>query len=298
MARRDDVETFCRAIWRKETATIAALVRDVDPNGADRWGHRPLAMAAQYGELPLVRTLVRRGATVDQDRAHLTPITFAARRGASDIVEYLRARGASVSIFTLVHLGDAIEVRRLLSSEPSLRGAKDEEGTPILHHAAEALSTKIAAILLAHGSTVGDRDERKQTALHRLADLRAASRARAARMAKLLIERGADPNAKNWDEVTPLHQAVRARNIAVVEVLLEHGADPNARDKGGSTPLRRAVSATGAGGTVGTSALMAPLTKLLLDHGADPNARDKRGVTVRASTRAPAVIAVLDAHRA
>jgi ankyrin repeat protein len=269
----------------------------VDPNGADRWGHRPLAMAAQYSDLPLVRALVRRGAKVDQDRAHLTPITIAARRGASDIVDFLRERGATVSILTLVHLGDADGVRRELASQPSLGRLKDEEGTPILHHAAEALSTKIAAAVLAHGSTVGDRDANEQTALHRVSDMRAASQACAARMTKFLIEHGADPNARNWDKVTPLHQAVRARNVAVVEILLACGADPNARDKGGSTPLRRAVSATGAGGTAGTSAIMAPLTELLLAHGADPDARDKRGVPVRASARAPEVIALLDAHR-
>jgi hypothetical protein len=42
---------------------------------------------------------------------------------------------------------------------------------------------------------------------------------------------------------------------------------------------------------------MAPLTRLLLEHGADPELRDKRGVTVRASARAPEVIAVLDEFR-
>jgi ankyrin repeat protein len=117
-------------------------------------------------------------------------------------------------------------------------------------------------------------------------------------MATLLLDRGADPNATNWDQVTPLHQAVRARNLEVARVLLERGADPNARDKiRGSTPLRRAVSGTGAGGTAGTTDLMAPLTQLLLEHGADPDARDKRGVPVHASAKPPDVRAILEAHR-
>jgi ankyrin repeat protein len=117
-------------------------------------------------------------------------------------------------------------------------------------------------------------------------------------MATLLLDRGADANARNWDDVTPLHQAVRARNLAVVEVLLSRGADPNARDRSrGSTPLRRAVSGTGAGGTAGTAELMVPLTRLLLKYGANPDLPDKRGVSMDASARDPKVRAVLDEHR-
>jgi ankyrin repeat protein len=296
MPRAQDVETFCRAVWRGETDTVRALVRRVDPNGTNRFGHTPLSMAVQYADLAVVRTLVRRGAAVDQGRTYLTPITLAARRGAADIVEFLRGAGARLSLFTFVRLGDTLAVRRELARDPSAARRKDEDGTPIVLHAAEALSPRIVSLLLARGATVGDADPNGETPLHRVGDMRGAPPACARRMAAFLLERGADPNARNWDDVTPLHQAVRARNVAVVQVLLAAGADPNARDKGGSTPLRRAVSSTGAGGTAGMAGLMAPLARLLLEHGADPDAKDKRGVPVRASARAPEVIAVLDEY--
>jgi ankyrin repeat protein len=93
-------------------------------------------------------------------------------------------------------------------------------------------------------ASTADVDANGETALHRIADMRQPPQGAAAKMAGLLLERGADPNARNWDYVTPPHQAVRGKNIAVTELLLAHGADPNARNKGrGSTPLRRAVSA-------------------------------------------------------
>jgi ankyrin repeat protein len=290
----DSVETFCRALWRHETKTIAALAPKVDPNGADRFGYTPLLMAVQYGELPLVKLLVNRGAQIDQGRRYLTPLTLAARRRAEDLVEFLRGAGATPSIFTWVHLGDRRSVERALARDAEQAHLRDEAGTPLVHHAVEALQPELVALLLDRGVAVTVTDDRGQTALHQIAGMRLAPQDETRAMATLLLDRGADPNARNWDDVTPLHQAVRARNLAATELLLRRGADPNARDKiRGSTPLRRAVSATGASLTAGTSALMAPLTRLLLEHGADPDALDKRGVTVRASARDPAVLAVL-----
>jgi cytohesin len=292
------VEAFCRALWRQERKTVAALAERVDPNGRDRWGYTPLLMAAQHGDLPLVSLLVRRGADVNQQRTHLTPITFAARRKATDIVAFLRDQGATLSIVTRIYLGDKKSVKQELARDPRLARLRDEDETPILHHAAEALQPELAELLLDHGAAVSDVDANGETPLHRCADVRRAPQDAAAQMASFLLEHGADPNARNWDDVTPLHQAVRARNLAVVQVLLARGADPNARDRSrGSTPLRRAVCATGAGGTAGTADLMVPLTRILLEHGADPDACDKRGVPVHASARAPEIVALLKEHR-
>ncbi len=281
----DDVAVFCRALWRGEAKVVARLVGRVDPNGRDRWGHGPLTMGAQYGDLEVVAQLVRRGAAVDQGRTYLTPMTIAARRGGREIAEYLRGQGAKASVVTAIFLHDGKGVKRELKRVPV--DQRDEEGTPLLHHAAEALDVQIAALLLGRGAKLGDADANGETALHRVADLRRTDCAEGARaMAEFLLGKGADVDARNWDDVTPLHQAVRARNLAVVEVLLKRGADVNARDKSrGSTPLRRAVCGTGASGTAGKAEVMAPLTRMLLAHGADPEARDKRGVPVRASGR-------------
>jgi len=48
---------------------------------------------------------------------------------------------------------------------------------------------------------------------------------------------GADINAKNNDDLTPLHFAVLSGHKDVAELLILHGADVKARDKHGDTPL-------------------------------------------------------------
>jgi ankyrin repeat protein len=291
---KDDVTAFCEALWRRDAKVLSALAPRVDPNALDRWKRTPLLMAAEFGDLALVELLVGRGGDVDQNRRHLTPVTLAARRGDLAMVRSLRGRGATLSPVTWVYLHDRPQVERALARDPALARLRDELGTPILHHAAEALAADLVGLLLEQGASVSEKDGNGETALHRVADMLPRDPEAAARMAALLVDLGADPNARNWDDVTPLHQAVRRRNLAVVEVLLARGADVNARDRGrGSTPLRRAVSGTGASGTVGTGALMLPLARALLEHGADPEARDKRGVTVLASTRNPELRALL-----
>jgi ankyrin repeat protein len=264
----DLVTEFCEAVWRGNARTIERLVSRIDPNAEDRWHRRPLSMVARYGDARLARQLLDRGADVDGGREQLTPISHAAARGASEIVALLRGAGASISVVTSVYLGD----RRAIAKGGLV---VDEEGTPLLLHAAQSLNSKVVGDLLDRRADVGATDRFGETALHRVADLRRADGPKAARVATLLVERGASVDASNRDGVTPLHQAVRARNLAVAAVLLDFGADPNAADKRGSTPLHRASSSTGAGGTAGIAT--APFVDLLLARGADPKQKDRRG---------------------
>ena len=264
----DAITEFCEALWRGEEETVARLISRVDPNGEDRWHRRVLSMVAQYGAVGHVKLLIDRGADVDAGRSHLTPITYAAARGDHEIVELLRSAGASLSIVTYVYLGDRAAV-----AKADL--VVDEDGTPVLLHAAQSLDARIVADLLGRGADVAGTDRFGETALHRVADLRRVDGPKAARVAAVLIDAGAPVDARNRDGVTPLHQAARARNGAVMRVLLDRGANPNAADKKGSTALHRACSSSGASNTAGVDAT--PLVDLLHARGADPKQRDKRG---------------------
>ena len=59
---------------------------------------------------------------------------------------------------------------------------------------------------------------------------------------EFLLKCGADVNAENYDDQTPLHIAAKSGRMGIVRILIKHGADVNAgEDIDGWTPIHSAV---------------------------------------------------------
>lgn len=85
---------------------------------------------------------------------------------------------------------------------------------------------------------------------------------------RILLDRGADPNARNSAEATPLVYA--GYSLGKTCLLVEKGADVNAHARNGVTPLMVAASVHGNAATV----------RYLLEKGADPKATRAGGSDV------------------
>ena len=204
------------------------------------------------------------------------------------------AQNTCRGIFEAVHKGDVECVRELLRRgvNPNVRDgdpttlfnigaylkkgrAETKEGgggycvtgnTP-LHVAAEKGHVEIAKLFLEHGADPNAKEKLGgETPLYWAVSFDHTD------IAKLLLKHGADPNNKSKryieDGRAVLHLAVHTGDVDLMRLLLEKGANPNVRDRYGYTPLHIAALRG-----------FPQVVELLLKYGADPNARNADGKT-------------------
>jgi ankyrin repeat protein len=117
--------------------------------------------------------------------------------------------------------GDAARVAELLQSDASLAQARDEEGSTPLHHAAWKGQAEVAALLLDAGADVNAKNENTHWGG---TPLHAAAHGNQRAVAELLIARGADLQARSGNGRTPLEETVIHNATAVANLLKKHGA--------------------------------------------------------------------------
>ena len=325
--------TLLHAIARDAEPDVARAAALLDAGACavdarDGTGATALVLACRNGHTALARVLVAHGAdaaladhrgdnSVHAAVAHgcrsnsegdngttLLELVCDAERGGRDAQRARNVRG-DTPVAVAAARGDTAAVLALVARGADCTSADGAGATPLWHAAAHADAAMVAA-LLAHGAGaaggVDAADAAGDTALHALMRSTGAREADALAVLGLLVDAGADVNARNGERVSPLQVSVLARNermvrvIAasarveidaanrngetslytaawmglddVVRVLCQHRADPNRANNDGWRPLHAAGS-KGHASTVAT----------LLDNGADVNALSKEGHT-------------------
>lgn len=134
-----------------------------------------------------------------------------------------------------VYAGNTDKVSQLLSNAMAkVDSPLGTAETTALHHAAGHGMLALARVLLERGADPNARDSTGATPLHWAAVMDQRD------LIKLLIEKGADVDARTKRDETPLHRAARVGRVNAVQLLIEQGSDCAAKNSDDLTPFELA----------------------------------------------------------
>ncbi|KAK0620455.1 ankyrin repeat-containing domain protein [Immersiella caudata] len=276
-------ETMQNAARKGHLGTLRTLLSEycpdkLDPDHTNAKGISALMLAAEAGQLEVVRLLVTEGSGIAIDRAsksRRTALSYAAEHGHREVVEFLTKylevnvdstdNEQRTPVFFAAMNGHLDVVKRLVSSNRS-RSLGDRNMFGALCAAAEAGHMEVVEFLLRKGGSPSHADPDQ-----RLAVFERGLREGCVDLVRVLSKHTSDERARDgqpllhlaWkhpdalqeilrnvdvdatcgrQDITALGLAVKHGYVDSALVLLEHGADVLHRDRKGRTPLHYAAT--------------------------------------------------------
>lgn len=200
----------------------------------DRYTEQQLIDAVKTGDEDRVRSIASLAPElIDTEVDGVPVVRLAVYHGHPTVAQALADLGARLDIFTAAAMNKADRLAILLQGERERVNGWSEDGFTPLALAAHFGAAHAARLLLAVGADPNARSKNPldNTALH------AAVAGRRTALVDLLLDGGADIDARDGRGFTPLNIAANGGDVAIARLLLARGADPSIANDDGRTPL-------------------------------------------------------------
>jgi uncharacterized protein len=164
----------------------------------------------------------------ERDEQGLSALLEALYHGQEDVAQAARAAQPGLDVHEAAAVGDLGRLRTLLQDDPALVSSWSADGFTPLHYAAFFGRRDAAQLLVDHRADLEAPARNEQFALH-ARPLHSAAAAQRVEVVALLLEAGADPNARQHGGYTSLLEAAQQGSAELAELLLRSGADPSAK---------------------------------------------------------------------
>ena len=176
----------------------------------------------------------------------ISPVMFALYCQKREVATNLLEAGAVPGIFEIVALGEIEDLTSHLDSDSEALTACSPDGFTLLHLACFFGHVGCVKMLIERGSEVNIAAENES----RVHPIHSAAACNSAEIVNLLLEAGAEADAKQHHDYTALMSAAMHNNLDMANALLEAGANPNQKSEDDRTPISMALEA-GNGDIVG-----------------------------------------------
>jgi ankyrin repeat protein len=243
---------YFRAIEEGNEEEVSRLL-DADPTLLEKehpYGDRPLAKAAEAGQLGVVKLLVQRKADINgSGTMGVTALHYAAGEGLKEMVAFLLSKGAQARCrddegeTPLMHafvMGRA-SVMKMLLQHMGLQGREERiemKWTPLMEACGEGKVGLVREIVQRmEGQELEETDNQGRTALHW------AALEGHIEVVAVLMGKGAQTDIRDARRSTPLMFAACRGHLSVVQLLVQHteGQGLDATNLSGETALHLAV---------------------------------------------------------
>lgn len=262
-AASDDLR-LVEAVKAQRWEAVASLLAETDVNAAQGDGATALHWAVHWDEHETAELLIRAGADVDAANDYeVTPLWLACANASGAMVERLLAAGADAratlasgetALMACARTGSEDAVEALLKRGVDVDAREPSESQTALMWAAAQRHPAVVRLLLEHGADPNARSRIRREVISR----RLQADLRYGERSRSL---GSDAEETDVGGFTPLLFAARVGDLESAGLLLAAGADVNDTGPDGASAL-----------VVATHSGHGALARFLLDRGASPNA--------------------------